>query len=1084
MARPTMRTGAGPRAARSAPSPSTAWLEAPEELARQIFETVSDAVLVTDTDQCIVVCNPGAERLFGYAREELVGRTLAELFCDDDDGHGWFAEGERREGELVFRRKDGTTGHCQTMAAPLRSRDGELVGFIAFNRDISRQKQTERSLRASEEKHRRLVEASNDIVASVDRAGRVKLVNWEGGQAGGFDPSQIEGRHFTEFLPPGPVRERGIEAFERLMSGEQQFRYETKALRADGSLIHLFVNAAPVRDPDGRVVEVIAAAADVTEWKRAEHELRESQQRLEEAQRLARLGSWEWDIESDRVSWSEELCRIAGLEPHELEPTFQGFLDRLHPDDRAPSQGSFARALEEHRPFDCECRLIRPDGETRFVEARAEVELDDSGRPIRMRGTGQDITERKRFEAELERSRSNLEHAQRLAQIGSWEWDIEEDRISWSRELFRIWGLDPDRFDPSYEAYLERLHPEDRERVDGLVRRAMKTHEPLDFEHRIVRPDGVVRVIWGHGNVVVENGRPVRMYGTGQDITERKRVEEELRLSRELALGIGEARTVEEALELVLSRVCQRTGWILGQAWLPDAERSCLVCSPAAYSATSELERFRSFSESLTLACGQGIPGRAWETKAPVWVRDMREDRLLPRRREAKEVGIGGAMAVPVLAEDDVAAVLEFFVLGPRERDDQIAQLVSPIAAQLGLLIERNRAEQAFRDSEARARRVVDTAHEAFISIDADGRISEWNREAEFTLGWTREEAVGRTLSETIIPERYRKAHEHGLRHFVETGEGPVLNKRLELPALHKAGHEFPLELTITPVSSGNSVTFNAFLHDISERRAAEQALQRTHEELQSRTAELERSNLELEQFAHDASHDLGEPLRVMSALAERLLRRHGDALDEEARRLVASIVDGTERMGLLVSDLLEYSQAAREPLHREEIDCDVVLLETLDLLSESISEKRAKITADPLPTVQAHPRQLVQVFQNLISNALKFSADCPLRIHVGAERETAGYRFCVRDNGIGIDPPQSERIFEMFRRLHPRDMYAGTGIGLSICRRIVERHGGRIWVEQAPDGGSIFYFTLPDPAPSPDSTGPQVQFLRAPSAG
>jgi signal transduction histidine kinase len=253
------------------------------------------------------------------------------------------------------------------------------------------------------------------------------------------------------------------------------------------------------------------------------------------------------------------------------------------------------------------------------------------------------------------------------------------------------------------------------------------------------------------------------------------------------------------------------------------------------------------------------------------------------------------------------------------------------------------------------------------------------------------------------------------------------------------------------------------------ERRAGEQALRSAHEELQQRSAELARSNLELEQFAYDASHDLGEPLHVMSALADRLLRRHGDALDEEARRIVALIVDGSERMTLLVNDLLEYSRTAREPLVCRPVDCGALVLETLELLSESISEKKAKVAVDPLPTVQAHPRQLAHVFQNLLSNALKFSADRALRIHVGAEREPGGHRFWVRDNGIGVDPPQAERIFEMFRRLHTRDMYAGTGLGLSICRRIVERHGGRIWVEEAPDEGSVFHFTLPD-RPEPEA--------------
>jgi signal transduction histidine kinase len=200
-----------------------------------------------------------------------------------------------------------------------------------------------------------------------------------------------------------------------------------------------------------------------------------------------------------------------------------------------------------------------------------------------------------------------------------------------------------------------------------------------------------------------------------------------------------------------------------------------------------------------------------------------------------------------------------------------------------------------------------------------------------------------------------------------------------------------------------------------------------------------------------------------MSQFAAQLADEYGDRLDKEGRRLVMGVVDGAERAQMLVADLLEYAKVANDPFERTWIDCNQILAETLELLSESIGEKDASVTSDALPTIEAHPVQFRQLLQNLLSNALKFSGEADLRVHVSGEREGRAWHFTVTDNGIGIDPIQSERVFELFRRLNPRDMQAGTGMGLSICKKVVERHGGRIWVEPRAPQGTTFHFTIPE---------------------
>jgi PAS domain S-box-containing protein len=310
--------------------------------------------------------------------------------------------------------------------------------------------------------------------------------------------------------------------------------------------------------------------------------------------------------------------------------------------------------------------------------------------------------------------------------------------------------------------------------------------------------------------------------------------------------------------------------------------------------------------------------------------------------------------------------------------------------------------------SEESLRSIIDAAHEAFVSMDSDGFITDWNPQAEAIFGWTRAEALGRVLAETIIPPRHRDLHWQGLKRFLATGQQKLLDRRIEMDGLHRDGREFPVELTVTATASGDSWMFHAFLHDISERRQAEAELRKAHDELELRTRELERSNAELEQFAYDASHDLGEPLRIMAQVGERLANRYSELLDSEGCAMIASLVDGAERTQMLISDLLEYSRASREPPKRVPVDCAAVVDETVELLSESIAEKGATISVGPLPEVKAHPCQLAQVFRNLLSNALKYSRDETLEVHVGASRIDHAWRFSVRDNGIGVDPRQA----------------------------------------------------------------------------
>ncbi len=242
---------------------------------------------------------------------------------------------------------------------------------------------------------------------------------------------------------------------------------------------------------------------------------------------------------------------------------------------------------------------------------------------------------------------------------------------------------------------------------------------------------------------------------------------------------------------------------------------------------------------------------------------------------------------------------------------------------------------------------------------------------------------------------------------------------------------------------------------DVAERKRVEEALRQS-------VAELERSNVDLAQFAYVASHDLQEPLRMISSYVQLLARRYKGRLDADADDFIGYAVDGATRMQTLINDLLTYSRASARSKAFEATDCVLVLEQTLVNLKEQIRKNSVVVTHDPLPTVMANGSQLAHLFSNLIENAIKFHGDEPPRVHISAKRKGDEWEVLVTDNGIGIEPQYFDRIFKVFQRLHRKNEYPGTGIGLALCKKIVERHGGRIWIESKPGEGTTFFFTIP----------------------
>src|SRR5580693_5010114 len=776
---------------------------------------------------------------------------------------------------------------------------------------------------------------------------------------------------------------------------------------------------------------------DITELKRAEEasralsrDLQESKDWLEEAQRVAHLGYWVWDLETNQVIWSEETYRIFGLVPKGDSFDVALVREMTHPDDREAVFATAKKAIDTETRADCEHRLFRPDGEMRVVHSLGEVRKNSQGR-IQMFGTTQDITDRKRVEEDrqalsnaLQQSNARLEEAQRLAHIGHYEWDLIENRVTYSAELCRIWGIPPlkDSFDVS--AIFERIHPEDREKVSREAAEAISNGIHAKSEHRIVLPSGEVRVILGIGTVKRDaSGKAYEMFGTGQDITERKLAEQALRQSQ-FYLSEGER----------LAHIGSWASTDLGIRWSEDLN---IYWSDEVYkifgfdpkNGTPSLQQFLSAVHPQDQASLTATMKKLHEEHCGCDV----TNRIV---RPDGEIRYVRCVGIPVVEEGvfkgyrgTTMDVTEQELLTQELRREKAylaeAQSLTHAGSWACNLVKR----QIVHSSDENARLYGFAPSQGPIPFD-----HYYN-----TILAEDESAISAKLGNAI-----REGADYDVEFRIRRTDGAIR-------FLRGIGHHNPSQ----EIGEYVGITM-----DITEQKHAEQERERLRQ-LEADLAHINRVNM-MGELAAALAHEIKQPIAAAAANAGACLGfldgEHPDIL--EAREAASGTIGCARRAAEIIDHVRSLFKKSL-PEH-EEVDLNELIREIALLFKSDIRRKSVAVRlelAENLPKVAGDRVQLEQVLMNLMLNAIEAMRDANGDLTITSKPTDDGHLLIsVSDTGVGIPTDKVDRIFDTFFTTKPQ----GTGMGLAISRSIVESHGGRLWATSTSGRGSTFRFTLP----------------------
>ena len=1029
-------------------------------------------------------------------------------------------------------------------------------GYLIQIQDITKHKKAEEKVIRERNILNVIIESAEGPIFSIDCNYRYTSFNSQHAKVMKtlFDADiEIGGNLLDYHTNPEDRKNAKINA-DKVFNGEtviiESFAGDSPQNRQYFSIFH-----TPIKDSNGKITGAAVYVQDHTERKEAEEALKVSETQLKEAQRLSKVGNWEWSIETDIISWSDELYNIAGLDLERSAPKYEEHPKFYTKESFSLLDKAVKNTFKTGEPYNLLLELIRVDGEHRWVDAHGEVIKNAEGHIIGLRGTVQDINERKKVEEALSQSQKLLQDIIDGFPCPIFVKDTEGRFLTVNKKLEELLGIKNEELmgKTDYDIIIKELA--DYYRAND--QKVLEEGKSIRIEEEADLIDGHHTFIANKFPIYDSSGKPYGVGSISTDITERKLLEEKLKAARANLEQEVEDRTAELKLASIYNRslieasvdplvtigpdgkitdVNLATESVTGYSrddligtdfsdYFTEPEKARAgyqqvfqngkvldypleikhkngKITPILYNASVYLDESgsvvgvfasaRDITEvkkaeeeiqklaNIVESSEDAIISKTFDGIITSWNKGAE---ILYGYSQDEIIGKNISILIPTDLKEEYKQFTNQILRGERvyhyereriRKDGQVidvALTLSPIFDLSGKLVGistiardislHKQADKKLEYANKYNRSLIEASVDPLVTIGPDGKITDVNLATESVTGYSRDDLIGTDFSDYFTePEKAKEGYQQVFQN------GKVLDYPLEIK--HKNGQITPVLYNASVYTDDNDKIIGVFAaaRDITELKKAENKLKEYHdtleEKVKKRTEELAISNAELEHFAYVTSHDLREPLRMITSFLQLLERRYSANLDQDANEFIGFAVDGAKRLDDMINDLLEYSKVNRKEQVFRSVNLEKVLESALINLIIPTEENNAVIDHDPLPTVYGDEKLLVQLFQNLIGNAIKYHGQEPPKIHISSIKENNQYIISIKDNGIGIESQHLERIFTIFQRLHRNDEYEGTGIGLAITQKIVHQHNGNIWVESEQGKGSTFYFTIP----------------------
>ncbi|RAI94765.1 PAS domain-containing protein [Algoriphagus yeomjeoni] len=902
--------------------------------------------------------------------------------------------------------------------------EGKPHFLLGTSKDITNLKGRESQHAAISSELGNILDYSIDLIFLFDADGLIAKVSESVMETLGYSKTELVGKKFVDFLYP-PDLEKTNRAFESVLKGEKVRNFEIRLIDSNGGLLYFNWSGNLKEDSN----QVFGIARDITELVELKKKGAQEKFRIHTILNSSPDLIWSLDRDFKLVSGNDTFLKhLKNTKGWEIKPGDSIFSQELFLNEEIKYwKKNYQKALQGNVIHSEEKVSLGSNESPIFFETKiTPIEVD--GEIVGLACFSRDVTEKRSASEKIKEQNKQLLKGQEISNIGYWESDLKTKQVFWSDEMYKIWEINKNAQIINHEFFFQSIHPEDQNTFLYHMNRALSKEKKLDFVYRIILEGNRFKYIHEKGEAIQdENGEIVLFRGTAQEITKEKEIELELK-DRNFFI---ESTLNNVPLGIAVNKISD------GEATYMNKAFSDIYGWPK-----SELLNVDDFFTNV-------YPNPEYRN----WIKTkILED---------------------ITSEDPDRMSWEGIFINTKDGRERIINAKNIPVPDLNLMIstvsddtERYLAEQALKVSNDRFTLVSEAISDAIWDWDLENDTVFLGQGFNRLFGYpeNQNQASGDLWSNAIHPDDFER---------IETS---IQNARQDLSQKYWSGeyrfrkyngsYAFVNEMSIIIRNKkGKAVRIVGAIQDISDRKEYENSLQTLNENLKKANHELALSNQELEQFAYVASHDLQEPLRMITSFMGLIEKRYDAVLDEKGKQYIHFAIDGAKRMREIILDLLEFSKLDSVKETKSWVESKELLETSLLFLKKNIDKARPVFHIDPLPRVYGHKNTLVQLFQNLISNAIKYQPQGQkAEIWVSCIEKASEWEFSIRDNGIGIEKQYLEKIFVIFQRLHIKGTYSGTGIGLAIGKKIVELHQGRIWVESTLGQGTNFRFTLKKP--------------------